>query len=75
MKKVLLHKAWTFTELDIQAKTTRKNETLPEKPVLLSACCSLFPPSHPIPLLNPSQEVVQLNQLTGTSEVTLCILL
>lgn len=36
-----------------------KNETLPEKPVLLSACCSLLPPSHPMPLLNHSQELLK----------------
>lgn len=69
MRKVLLQKAWTFIELNIQAKTTSKNETLPEKPVLLSACCSLFRPSRPIPLLNHSQELVRFNQLTRTSEV------
>lgn len=71
MRKVLLQKAWTFIELDIQAKTTSKNETLPEKPVLLSACCSLFRPSRPTPLLNHSQEPVRFNQLTRTSEVTI----
>lgn len=53
-------KHWTFIELDIQSKGTGGNETLPEKPVLLSARCSLFPPSHTVPLLNPSW----LSQLT-----------
>lgn len=67
MNAVLLQKAWAFTALDIQVEMTSKNETLPEKPVLLSACCSLLTPSHPTPLLNHSQGLVQFNQLTKTS--------